>query len=196
MHPTRNNNYSYIIIVPSFLRTHILVPLCLRAKVPEPPRDLTHLRASSKSHLPLQLRLRPCRPCALIGRPGYTPGPAPRGGVSRRLRTRPSGFPICSLQAGIGSSADSSFTFVFALRCSMGPAPRTLELFYDVLSPYSWLGFEVTRGSRQGCGLRGECRAGHWAPGCRNSCGALKVRTSTDCSWAEVHFVPLNGLWL
>ncbi|XP_036037558.1 glutathione S-transferase kappa 1 isoform X1 [Onychomys torridus] len=25
----------------------------------------------------------------------------------------------------------------------MGPAPRTLELFYDVLSPYSWLGFEV-----------------------------------------------------
>uniref|UniRef100_A0A8C9JDL9 Glutathione S-transferase kappa 1 n=1 Tax=Panthera tigris altaica TaxID=74533 RepID=A0A8C9JDL9_PANTA len=25
----------------------------------------------------------------------------------------------------------------------MMPAPRTLELFYDVLSPYSWLGFEV-----------------------------------------------------
>ncbi|XP_008826837.1 glutathione S-transferase kappa 1 isoform X2 [Nannospalax galili] len=25
----------------------------------------------------------------------------------------------------------------------MGPGPRTLELFYDVLSPYSWLGFEV-----------------------------------------------------
>uniref|UniRef100_A0A0N4SVE5 Glutathione S-transferase kappa 1 n=1 Tax=Mus musculus TaxID=10090 RepID=A0A0N4SVE5_MOUSE len=25
----------------------------------------------------------------------------------------------------------------------MGPAPRILELFYDVLSPYSWLGFEV-----------------------------------------------------
>ncbi|XP_021096604.1 glutathione S-transferase kappa 1 isoform X3 [Heterocephalus glaber] len=25
----------------------------------------------------------------------------------------------------------------------MGPSPRTLELFYDVLSPYSWLGFEV-----------------------------------------------------
>lgn len=25
----------------------------------------------------------------------------------------------------------------------MGPAPRVLELFYDVLSPYSWLGFEV-----------------------------------------------------
>ncbi|GAB5568869.1 glutathione S-transferase kappa 1 [Prionailurus iriomotensis] len=25
----------------------------------------------------------------------------------------------------------------------MTPAPRTLELFYDVLSPYSWLGFEV-----------------------------------------------------
>ncbi|XP_057641681.1 glutathione S-transferase kappa 1 isoform X5 [Chionomys nivalis] len=25
----------------------------------------------------------------------------------------------------------------------MGPARRTLELFYDVLSPYSWLGFEV-----------------------------------------------------
>ncbi|XP_020036706.2 glutathione S-transferase kappa 1 isoform X2 [Castor canadensis] len=25
----------------------------------------------------------------------------------------------------------------------MGPVPRTLELFYDVLSPYSWLGFEV-----------------------------------------------------
>ncbi|XP_012623544.1 glutathione S-transferase kappa 1 isoform X1 [Microcebus murinus] len=25
----------------------------------------------------------------------------------------------------------------------MGPLPRTLELFYDVLSPYSWLGFEV-----------------------------------------------------
>ncbi|KAL0618301.1 Glutathione S-transferase kappa 1 [Plecturocebus cupreus] len=25
----------------------------------------------------------------------------------------------------------------------MGPAPRTLELFYDVLSPYSWLGFEI-----------------------------------------------------
>lgn len=28
----------------------------------------------------------------------------------------------------------------------MGPAPRTLEFFYDVLSPYSWLGFEVTPG--------------------------------------------------
>lgn len=25
----------------------------------------------------------------------------------------------------------------------MGPSPRILELFYDVLSPYSWLGFEV-----------------------------------------------------
>ncbi|XP_053464782.1 glutathione S-transferase kappa 1 [Nycticebus coucang] len=25
----------------------------------------------------------------------------------------------------------------------MGPLPRTVELFYDVLSPYSWLGFEV-----------------------------------------------------
>ncbi|KAB0403392.1 hypothetical protein E2I00_007409 [Balaenoptera physalus] len=25
----------------------------------------------------------------------------------------------------------------------MGPLPRTLELFYDVLSPYSWLAFEV-----------------------------------------------------
>uniref|UniRef100_A0A4W2FGH9 Glutathione S-transferase kappa n=2 Tax=Bos TaxID=9903 RepID=A0A4W2FGH9_BOBOX len=25
----------------------------------------------------------------------------------------------------------------------MGPVPRTLELFYDVLSPYSWLAFEV-----------------------------------------------------
>ncbi|XP_008066709.1 glutathione S-transferase kappa 1 isoform X2 [Carlito syrichta] len=25
----------------------------------------------------------------------------------------------------------------------MGPLPRTLELFYDVLSPYSWLSFEV-----------------------------------------------------
>nr|XP_027799207.1 glutathione S-transferase kappa 1 [Marmota flaviventris] len=25
----------------------------------------------------------------------------------------------------------------------MGPLPRTLELFYDVLSPYSWLCFEV-----------------------------------------------------
>uniref|UniRef100_A0A2K5RUP6 Glutathione S-transferase kappa n=1 Tax=Cebus imitator TaxID=2715852 RepID=A0A2K5RUP6_CEBIM len=25
----------------------------------------------------------------------------------------------------------------------MGPVPRTLELFYDVLSPYSWLGFEI-----------------------------------------------------
>uniref|UniRef100_H0WCS9 Glutathione S-transferase kappa n=1 Tax=Cavia porcellus TaxID=10141 RepID=H0WCS9_CAVPO len=25
----------------------------------------------------------------------------------------------------------------------MGPSPRSLELFYDVLSPYSWLGFEV-----------------------------------------------------
>ncbi|CAH7469733.1 Gstk1 [Phodopus roborovskii] len=25
----------------------------------------------------------------------------------------------------------------------MGLAPRTVELFYDVLSPYSWLGFEI-----------------------------------------------------
>ncbi|KAM8817363.1 glutathione S-transferase kappa 1 [Rhynchonycteris naso] len=25
----------------------------------------------------------------------------------------------------------------------MGPLPRTLELFYDVLSPYSWLSFEI-----------------------------------------------------
>ncbi|XP_054420531.1 glutathione S-transferase kappa 1 [Pteronotus mesoamericanus] len=25
----------------------------------------------------------------------------------------------------------------------MGPVPRTVELFYDVLSPYSWLGFEI-----------------------------------------------------
>ncbi|XP_053525890.1 glutathione S-transferase kappa 1 isoform X2 [Artibeus jamaicensis] len=25
----------------------------------------------------------------------------------------------------------------------MGPGPRTVELFYDVLSPYSWLGFEI-----------------------------------------------------
>ncbi|XP_004474176.1 glutathione S-transferase kappa 1 [Dasypus novemcinctus] len=25
----------------------------------------------------------------------------------------------------------------------MGPLPRTLELFYDVLSPYSWMGFEI-----------------------------------------------------
>lgn len=38
---------------------------------------------------------------------------------------------------------------------AMGPLPRTVELFYDVLSPYSWLGFEVTpgpgsRGQREG----------------------------------------------
>ena len=44
---------------------------------------------------------------------------------------------------------------VASLRCSMGPLPRTVELFYDVLSPYSWLGFEVTprlrrRGQREG----------------------------------------------
>ncbi len=38
----------------------------------------------------------------------------------------------------------------------MGPAPRVLELFYDVLSPYSWLGFEVTRGVE---GLAVACEA-------------------------------------
>lgn len=32
------------------------------------------------------------------------------------------------------------------LSSAMGPLPRTVELFYDVLSPYSWLGFEVTPG--------------------------------------------------
>lgn len=37
----------------------------------------------------------------------------------------------------------------------MGPLPRTVELFYDVLSPYSWLGFEVTPGlGRRGKGER------------------------------------------
>lgn len=35
------------------------------------------------------------------------------------------------------------FKFTFSHHCRMGPAPRILELFYDVLSPYSWLGFEV-----------------------------------------------------
>ena len=35
----------------------------------------------------------------------------------------------------------------------MGPVPRTLELFYDVLSPYSWLAFEVTPGSSFARGL-------------------------------------------
>ncbi|XP_028617395.1 glutathione S-transferase kappa 1-like [Grammomys surdaster] len=35
------------------------------------------------------------------------------------------------------------FSLAFSLHCRMGPAPRILELFYDVLSPYSWLGFEV-----------------------------------------------------
>ncbi|XP_019789417.2 glutathione S-transferase kappa 1 isoform X1 [Tursiops truncatus] len=40
----------------------------------------------------------------------------------------------------------------------MGPLPRTLELFYDVLSPYSWLAFEVTPGEplRPGLGGRGQ----------------------------------------
>ena len=35
----------------------------------------------------------------------------------------------------------------------MGSVPRTLELFYDVLSPYSWLAFEVTPGSSFARGL-------------------------------------------
>lgn len=44
----------------------------------------------------------------------------------------------------------------------MMPAPRTLELFYDVLSPYSWLGFEVTLGapSAGAWRARAEARAG------------------------------------
>ena len=42
--------------------------------------------------------------------------------------------------------------------CSMGSVPRTLELFYDVLSPYSWLAFEVTPGKQLRPGL-GETEA-------------------------------------
>lgn len=42
-----------------------------------------------------------------------------------------------------------------ACRSSVGPSPRTLELFYDVLSPYSWLGFEVTPGEPPGPGGHG-----------------------------------------
>ncbi|XP_044802935.1 glutathione S-transferase kappa 1 isoform X1 [Bubalus bubalis] len=40
----------------------------------------------------------------------------------------------------------------------MRPVPRTLELFYDVLSPYSWLAFEVTPGKQLRPGL-GETEA-------------------------------------
>lgn len=76
----------------------------------------------------------------------------------------------------------------------MGPLPRTLELFYDVLSPYSWLGFEVTPGARP---------AGAWGRGRREGRerGAEKFLALPDgpqdarCkARGEGYFVCLNAI--
>ncbi|MEJ1280986.1 taste receptor type 2 member 144 [Cricetulus griseus] len=107
-----------------------------------------------------------------------------QGEVSRSLRTRALSGTACSSRAGIGCLLAGSVLFAFVLHNIMGLAPRTLELFYDVLSPYSWLGFEVTRGSRRGCGPWGE-RAHSGALGTRQQKSLAmpsSLGRSTDCS--------------
>ncbi|XP_027245568.1 glutathione S-transferase kappa 1 [Cricetulus griseus] len=64
-------------------------------------------------------------------------------GLSRSLHTGALSSPACSSRAGIVCLLPCSVLFAFALHNTLGMEPRTLELFYDVLSPYSWLGFEV-----------------------------------------------------
>ncbi|VCX10354.1 unnamed protein product, partial [Gulo gulo] len=64
----------------------------------------------------------------------------PRAVFLARLRSGGGGGPPgqAGNRGGVAAPAQGN-----ARCCSMGPVPRTLELFYDVLSPYSWLGFEV-----------------------------------------------------
>lgn len=75
----------------------------------------------------------PLRGCAVEtgGGPGGRPGTRC---VTALQRKEP-----CAASSGAALAC-------LSLRCRMGPLPRTLELFYDVLSPYSWLSFEVTPG--------------------------------------------------
>ncbi|MEJ1280985.1 glutathione S-transferase kappa 1 [Cricetulus griseus] len=105
-------------------------------------------------------------------------------GLSRSLHTGALSSPACSSRAGIVCLLPCSVLFAFALHNTLGMEPRTLELFYDVLSPYSWLGFEVTRGSRRGCGPWGE-RAHSGALGTRQQKSLAmpsSLGRSTDCS--------------
>lgn len=65
--------------------------------------------------------------------------------------------------------------------CSMEGLPRTVELFYDVLSPYSWLGFEVTPGEphRPRLGGRGQREERAQGTG-RRDCGLVKFLELPD----------------
>lgn len=103
----------------------------------------------------------PLRGCAVEagGGPGGRPG---TGCVATLQKKQP-----CAASSGAALACPSP-------RCSMRPLPRTLELFYDVLSPYSWLGFEVTPGLRgqgrraeqtQDAGPRVSCNSGHCPQG-------------------------------
>lgn len=55
----------------------------------------------------------------------------------------------------------------------MGPLPRTVELFYDVLSPYSWMGFEVT----PGLGRRGQSEGQAQDAGPMVSCNSWRLKS-------------------
>lgn len=121
-------------------------------------RDSRHLKHLRGPQTPAQYRAE-TRKCAVEGGgcggshalprvplptalwPDLAPGFFPRAAARQRARGRSSGAGRESRRGrrvpGLGNASC----------CRMGPVPRTLELFYDVLSPYSWLGFEVTPGA-------------------------------------------------
>lgn len=119
------------------------------------------------------------QPAAALGSP-RPPEPAGRPSPAR-LRGEGGGG-TAALQKKQARAAALPLAARFASPgCSMEALPRTVELFYDVLSPYSWLGFEVTPGEphRPGLGGRGQWEERAQGTG-RRDCGLVKFLELPD----------------
>ncbi|KAM5255515.1 glutathione S-transferase kappa 1 isoform 3-T3 [Ctenodactylus gundi] len=80
----------------------------------------------------------------------------------------------------------------------MGASSRTLELFYDVLSPYSWLGFEVLCRYQNIWNIKLELRPTYIAGIMRDSgsLSAMRFLTAVNMEHPEVLEKASRELWM
>uniref|UniRef100_A0A8C9DD88 Glutathione S-transferase kappa n=1 Tax=Prolemur simus TaxID=1328070 RepID=A0A8C9DD88_PROSS len=75
----------------------------------------------------------------------------------------------------------------------MGPLPRSLELFYDVLSPYSWLSFEVLCRYQNIWNIKLQLRPSLIAGIMKDSVSCPLLKTRDDIKLLRQHFqIPIQ----